>query len=66
MLSVSVGMPSIVNLSAAAQQAVGAGLVKYHTSAAHELVIDFQATKAVTLDLRPSLGLVLRGFLEAS
>lgn len=66
MLSVSVGMPSIANLSDAAQQAVKAGLMKFHTSAAHELVIDFQATENVTLDLRPSLGLVLRGFTRTS
>lgn len=63
MLSVSVGMPNVDNLSAAAQQAVNAGLLNFHTSAAHELVIDFQANEAVTLDFRPSLGLVLRGFV---
>jgi hypothetical protein len=62
MLSVSVGMPSLANLSDASQQAVIAGLIKFHTSAAYELVIDFQATEAVSLDLRLSLGLVLRGF----
>jgi hypothetical protein len=66
MLSVSVGMPSIANLSDAALQAVKAGLMKFHTSPAHELVIDFQATENVTLDLRPSLGLVLRGLTRAS
>jgi hypothetical protein len=63
MLSVSVGMPSLGNLSAASQQAVSAGLLKFHTSATHELVIDFQASEVVTLDLRTSLGLVLRGFV---
>jgi hypothetical protein len=63
MLSVSVGMPSVANLSAAAMQAMSAGLLKFHTSAAYELVIDFQASEAVTLDLRPSMGLVLRGFV---
>jgi Glyoxalase-like domain len=63
MLSVSVGMPSVANLSAASQQAVSAGLLKFHTSAAYELVIDFQASEAVTLDLRATLGLVLRGFV---
>jgi hypothetical protein len=62
-LSVSVGMPSLSNLSAAAQQATSAGLLKFHTSAVYELVIDFQASEAVTLDLRPALGLVLRGFV---
>jgi hypothetical protein len=45
---------------------VKAGLMKFHTSAAHELVIDFQATENVSLDLRPSLGLVLRGFTRTS
>jgi Glyoxalase-like domain len=64
MLSVSVGMPSLGNLSAAAQQAVTAGLLKFHTSAAYELVIDFQATEDVTLDLRQSLGFVLRGLVQ--
>jgi hypothetical protein len=63
MLSVSVGMPSVANLSAAAMQAMSAGLLKFHTSAAYELVIDLQASEAVTLDLRPSMGLVLRGFV---
>jgi hypothetical protein len=63
MLSVSVGMPSVANLSAAAMQAMSAGLLKFHTSAAYELVIAFQASEAVTLDLRPSMGLVLRGFV---
>jgi hypothetical protein len=63
MLSVSVGMPSVANLSAAAKQAMSAGLLKFHTSAAYELVIDFQASEVVTLDLRPSMGLVLRGFV---
>jgi hypothetical protein len=62
MLSVSVGMPSLGHLSAASQQAVSAGLLKFHTSATNELVIDFQASEAVTLDLRATLGLVLRGF----
>jgi Glyoxalase-like domain len=64
MLSVSVGMPWVPNLSAAAQKAVSAGLLKFHTSAAYELVIDFQASEAVTLDLRQSLGLVLRGLVK--
>jgi hypothetical protein len=63
MLSVSVGMPSLDHLSAASHQAVSAGLLKFHTSAAYELVIDFQASEAVTLDLRATLGLVLRGFV---
>ena len=64
MLSVSVGMTRVPNLSAAAQKAVSAGLLKFHTSAAYELVIDFQASEAVTLDLRQSLGLVLRGLVK--
>jgi Glyoxalase-like domain len=64
MLSVSVGMPWVPNLSEAAQKAVSAGLLKFHTSAAYELVIDFQASEAVTLDLRQSLGLVLRGLMQ--
>jgi Glyoxalase-like domain len=63
MLSVSVGLPSLDHLSAASQQAVSAGLLKFHTSAAYELVVDFQANEVVTLDLRASLGLVLRGFV---
>ena len=61
MLSVSVGMPSVNHLSAAAQAAVGAGLLTFHTSAAHELVIYFEANEAVTLDFRSTLGLVLQG-----
>lgn len=64
MLSVSVGMSSLGNLSAVALQAVNVGLLKFHTSAAYELVLDFQASEAVTLDLRPSLGLVLHGLVH--
>jgi hypothetical protein len=63
MLSVSVGMPSLTNLSAAAQQTANAGLLKFHTSAVYELVIDFQASEVVTLDLRATLGILLRGFV---
>jgi len=59
--SVSVGMPEGRTLSQASRRAQAAGLVDFHRSARHELVVTFRARSSSTFDLRPGLPLVLRG-----
>jgi len=61
LVSVSVGMPGGRTLSQASRRAQAAGLLGFHRSARHELVVTFRARSACTFDLRPGLPLVLHG-----
>ena len=66
LLSASVGLASPaalspVTLSPAARAVRAEGLLGYHQAARPELILHFEAVREVEFDLRPSLGLVLRG-----
>ena len=62
--AVSVGLPNGSIRSRAAQAANAAGLIQFHESKDYELIVRFEATSAVSYDLRPSMGLILKGVLR--
>jgi hypothetical protein len=61
LVAVSVGLPDGCVPSQASRRAQAAGLVAFHRSARHELVLTLRARGDATFDLRPGLPLVLRG-----
>jgi Glyoxalase-like domain len=65
MHSVSVGIPKLASLSEAAHKASEAGLVEFYEATKHELTLNFAARENVYIDLRSTLGLILRGSYES-
>lgn len=61
LLSASVGVPADAALSPASLGLRSAGLLGFHASGVHELVLNFEAPRDVCFDLRPTLGLLLQG-----
>ena len=64
MRSVSVGTPCIEALSESTKAATAAGLIRFYSSAAFELTVEFAAPEASRFDLRPRLPLILVGASE--
>lgn len=60
---VVIGLPSAAALSAAARAAQAAGLVTFRATAEHVVELRFNAQRAVSFDLRPTLPLIFRGVL---
>src|SRR5262249_31692302 len=58
---VAIDLPGAATLSAAARAAQAAGLVTFRTTAEHSLELRFNAPRAASFDLRPTLPLVFRG-----
>jgi hypothetical protein len=61
MTGVAIGLPRAVTLSTAARAAQAEGLAAFRPTAAYVLELQFNAERAASFDVRPTLPLILRG-----
>jgi glyoxalase-like protein len=63
---IEIGLPSVACLSQSSQTVRSAGLIAYRFAAEHVLELTFFAAQEITLDLRPTLPLLLRGVVQVA